>query len=173
MPSSVYEGIVMDVEMTYDDREFALEKTYERNRRKREAGVKDQKFDSTRGTLLIDYMGLLGERAVAKTLGIPVQQFNGLEGDEGYDLIWHGLKLQIRYTFHNRGHLIVNCTGNPEQIEPDIYILTIGSESRITILGYATRDHIRAVGTVKNFGYGNRFVLEQRELTDFAKLLKL
>jgi hypothetical protein len=140
---------------------------------KADAGVKDRKIDSKRGTLLVCYMGLLAEIAVAKALRISVNQDTMLGGDEGFDLSWNDLKVQIKYTFHERGHLIINRTGNPGEIPSDIYVLTKGSESRINIVGYTTREHARISGQTKDFGYGDNFVLEQWRLLDFARLARM
>lgn len=153
------------VHLTDEDLRLAEELAVQRNFPKRLADVKDQIVDDARGSLRIDVMGLLAERAVGKVLGAPLIMKAGLQGDSGYDLQLENLTVQVKYTFHQNGHLILIPRQKLRQLLcSDLYVLVTGSESMMKIVGYATREDCFRHGVMKDFGFGHNFCLDQAHL---------
>lgn len=164
----------MIVEMNEEDRAMALEYALERNKPKRQAGVMDRIVDASKGSLDVDYMGLLAEMAVAKTLKVPLMQLrDDLSGDPGYDLVWHDRKVQVKYTFHRTGHLLLVPPGRLNHpLLADLYVLVVGSEKEMDIVGYARALECKDLASVIDFGFGETLAIKQQDLHDFSDLLK-
>ena len=162
------------VPLTNEIKEEALYWTFMRNRTKRSEGVKDQRVDMNRGTLFIDYMGMLAEIAVAKNLNCKhLQNEDNILGDEGFDLLYSDIKVQVKYTFHDSGHLLLGKPNSQADLTSDIYILTTGDEKAITIIGYIAKEAITSLMIQKDFGFGMTWCIEQAKLRKFSSFPRL
>ena len=156
----------MDVELTDEDREIASVLAHKRNDPKIAYAVPNYRFDESHSDFDIHYVGVLAEIAVAKVLGISVDKNIDLGGDQKFDLVWKGLKIQVKYNHYSWGELYL-VKGEP--LVADVYVLVVGDIHKMTIKGWATRNDF-AKATIKNYGYGERLALFQKQLREFAEL---
>ena len=141
---------------------------------KRSIGVKSKNFDKGR---ISDYsltvFGVLGEVAVAKYLGVPVDYdfYPGTDG--GKDLEYAGRIIQIK-TATKRTDLIFDDLND---FQADIAILvkhlggnrdTVETDPRFGIVGWIERDDFMKSYQVKNYGFGDRAMVTERFLSPIS-----
>lgn len=117
-----------------------------------------------------DMLGVMGEYAVAKYLGLPFDTSINLEGDGGEtDLMLGKHNIQVKSTKYKTGRLVFN---NLKEIIADLFVLCYCSEPEmlVQILGYIKKEEIKNVSELKDLGYGLRIVIEQRHLLPIADL---
>lgn len=98
------------------DRLYALAE--ERNTNKEKHGVKTQSVDKQMSGAEMHYVGLKAERAVAKLLRSSISEENTLEGDDGYDLVYNGLAVDVKYSQ-------LDLKVRPGRFKADIIILVL------------------------------------------------
>ena len=107
----------------------------------RKAGVVDQKKFKEKSGFFIDRLGIIGEMAVAKALNVcPI--FNDSTKANGYDLLYQGLRIDVKTTERSDGNLIIKTKENPDV---DTYCLVRWDEenSVATIVGYMPKQEVR------------------------------
>lgn len=134
---------------------------------KREMTVPSQKVSKNRTDQEIDLLGILAEMAIAKLLGVSLEKKRMLTGDNGYDILWKNRKVEVKYTYHTKGHLMVR---SKERLKADLYILLTGNEKKMRVLGWIDKQGFLGRGTLKDFGYGPNFVIEQNELYEWDEV---
>jgi hypothetical protein len=120
-----------------------------------------------------DMLGVMGEYAVAKYLGLPFDTSINLDGDGGEtDLMLGSYNIQVKSTKYKTGRLVFN---NLKEIIADLFVLCYCSEPEMSveILGYIKKEAIKNVSELKDLGYGLRIVIEQRHLLPIADLNQL
>jgi hypothetical protein len=118
-----------------------------------------------------DMLGVMGEYAVAKFLGLPFDTTINLQGDGGETDIYLGkLNVQVKSTKYKTGRLVFN---NKKEIAADLFVLCYCSEPDllVQILGYIEKQLIDSVSEVKDLGHGLRIVVEQKHLLPISDLL--
>jgi hypothetical protein len=118
-----------------------------------------------------DMLGVMGEYAVAKYLGLPFDTTINLQGDGGETDIYLGkLNVQVKSTKYKTGRLVFN---NKKEIAADLFVLCYCSEPDllVQILGYIEKQLIDSVSEVKDLGHGLRIVVEQKHLLPISDLL--
>ena len=130
--------------------------------------VKDMMFDQKNTSEGINIIGHLGEQAVGKVLDIPVDTEVRTHGDEGWDLEYKGLRIQVKTSTLPK--LIFNA---PRLFSADIAILAqyVGEDRKnaqetpqFRIWGWVTKDEFLKNYYSENFGYGDRLVLDAHSL---------
>jgi hypothetical protein len=158
------------VELTDYDVHKANRQVYIRQKPKRDAFVPSQRVTNTHSEISIDFFGALAEIAVSKLLHISIDEKMILGGDGGYDFVWMGVKIDVKYTYHKDGHLIVM---SKDKLLADIYILLVGDSKRMDIIGLATKELFLEKGQFKDFGYGPVFAMAQDDLIGWESLTRL
>lgn len=136
-------------------------------RNTKKENVKSRRIDQNRSDYDIHFMGLLGEMAVAKYLGIGVDVNHNINGgDKGNDFIYQGKKVDVKYTDEIDNPLLV--FNNLYRFKSTFAILTRPVEKhcrhRVLIEGWTDKHHFRELAFKKDFGYGNRCCLERQNL---------
>ena len=114
-----------------------------RNDRKEQVDVKSKKVDVTKGELGAHLMGLRGEYAVGKLLGLPLDEDCWLHGDNGVDLEVAGYTFSVRTRGANGWDYALMCTDTSE-FNTDFGVLAWAPDRTpniVTIAGWTTRDH--------------------------------
>lgn len=137
-----------------------------REQPKREMKVATRKVSENRSDEDIDYLGVLAEMAISKLLKTPLVKNRLIRGDDGYDILWKKKRIEVKYTYHKRGHLMVR---NRDKCTADKYVLLTGDENRMAVLGWIDKDEFLKKGVLKDFGYGNNFVIEQEKLHHWSE----
>lgn len=120
-----------------------------------------------------DMMGIMGEYAVSKYLGLPFDTSINLEGDGGEtDLMLGKYNIQVKSTKYKTGKLVFN---KKEEVVADIFVLCycLEDQSMATIQGYIGRNHVLQHAVQMDLGRGMRWVIEQRLLKPIDDLLKI
>ncbi len=124
LPKDKAEIYALASERYYDHRKKG---TYEVNK------FHDQKIRA-------DVEGILGEWAVADSLNIP-RPFNN-EVDPGFDIVYNGHKIDVKYTSYRTGKLLVPLN---RKIKCDWLVLAVqdGKKSRVRLAGgISSKDYI-------------------------------
>lgn len=160
--------VTAEVSFSKSERSYAMLLAHRRNDPKVAQKVPNYRYDKKHKDLQIHYMGILSEMAVAKLLKVDLNTETDLAGDQGYDLKWGILKIDVKYCFHPHGRLAVM----PDKpLLADIYILVVGDEEKMKIVGWAKKDDFSTIAKVKDFGYGPRLAIEQNDLRDLTQIL--
>lgn len=164
----------MIYELTPDDLELASQIAHLRNDRKEKLRIKSKKFDPAKSEWDAHYNGIIGELGAARALGLPIDKRELLAGDNGIDLEFSGLSIEIRYRTKRGWDFALNGN-NISYLKSDIGILVWPGEDHETIelVGWTTRIHLLAAGELMNFGYGDRLVLKHQNMMKMPKLLKI
>jgi hypothetical protein len=128
--------------------------------------IKNRKI-SNQSDFAVNYAGLLGEYAVARSINAKVDTALMIAGDGGTDMVLNGNTIQIKTNMMPEKVLIFNQL---EHFKTDWAILcSIESASAVQIHGFISKGKF-----VKNFyrhdwGYGNRFCVKADVLAPIEK----
>lgn len=117
-----------------------------------------------------DLLGVMGEYAVSKILKIPIDTEVNLNGDGGEVDLWLGdWSIQVKSTKYNNGRLVFNST---EEMKALIDVLTICDidNKKVKIAGYISHKDLIRKMYLKDLGFGERYCLDQKDLTDISWL---
>lgn len=120
-----------------------------------------------------DLMGIMGEYAVSKYLGIPFDTSLSVEGDGGViDLMLGNYNIQVKSTKYRTGRLIFF---RKEEINADLFVLCTVLHEHCTanIVGWIGQAMALEVVSQIDLGRGLRWVIEQRHLLPPSDLLKI
>jgi hypothetical protein len=122
----------------------------------------------------IHYIGMLGEIAVAKTIGTTVSAEITVGGDGGNDMELHGQTIQVKTSSHANTppprYLIFN---NFEDFATDWAIsCSIQSPTVVRIHGFVGRGKFRGLANQHNFGYGIRICLDEKHLSPISRFME-
>ena len=138
--------------------------------------VTDRMFDITNTSEGINVLGHLGEQAVAQILGINTDTTIRTHGDDGWDLEYHNIQLQVKTS--NTPKLIFNA---PHLFSAEAGILAqfVGEDKRtaeldpsFVVWGWITHKEFMQRHYVKNFGYGDRWVVDSGYLHALDSILE-
>lgn len=143
-------------------------------RDKENNGVPDRMFDIHNTSRGIDIIGKLGEVVISKILNLPVDFHIKTRGDEGLDFILNDTTIQVKTSTHKS--LIFNSLG---QFKSDVAILVqyVGNDKthaeldpRFRILGWIDKQSFIDNHYRKNYGYGNRYVVDADILRPLSEM---
>lgn len=140
-------------------------KRYDNNRQR---GVRDKAIGIVGDLRLHEALSAAAEEFVAKALGLPYA--GDVSGpDKGYDLVMHGIRIQVKWTKNHSNRLI----SSPKQLNvADYYVLVTGPlPSDFKIRGWARLAELKA--SITDLGYGPTYSLNQDQLHPFEDLLAL
>jgi uncharacterized protein YunC (DUF1805 family) len=118
----------------------------------------------------VQYIGLKGEAAVAKLLGLKIDRRVMDGGDDGRDLFWRGRTIQVKASFPAQTlHLLINDS-NSLKCDYLVSVVTDKLTSAARIHGWIKTVDFLQSATIKNMGYGDRMALPIDKLHPIATL---
>jgi hypothetical protein len=162
------------VVLTDEEIEHALDFIDRMRKDKKEYSVVDRKFDKNNSSYAVNLMGYLGELAAGKLLGVPTDSEVRTGGDAGYDLVYNGQTIQVKTStttdlifnslslFKSDIAILVELEGDKTQ--PHI-------NSVFHVHGFITKEAFKESYVVKNYGYGDRFVVDSAMLSPVTDLI--
>lgn len=177
------------VELTVEELELLADLALQRNTNKEEHGVRSRKVDTELGEGEAHYIGLRAEHAVSKLLGVQFDRGNTLTGDDGTDIIYRGLKVDIKYsqmdlkfrpgTFTADVAILVQplsegkyiYAGKVVEAVPDNNVKKpIFAWANVLVVGWVSRSVFEAEHTIRNFGYNDVQFMEAGDLSPMESL---
>jgi hypothetical protein len=143
-----------------------------RNDNKKKHAVASKKVDDELSDEMMHYIGLKAEYAVAKLLGVEFNIENTLEGDSGFDLIYRGLTIDVKYSQRDLkfrpgtfkadiailvqplSHGVWKYKGNTFGPQVDSYVTKkVFRWRNVLVAGWIDRPAFEHAHTMENFGY--------------------
>jgi hypothetical protein len=164
------------VELNNSDMEAIAKIAHARNSVKERAGVRSNKFDASKGEEDAHLIGVMGEYAVAKYLGLKIDEVVTLHGDNGSDLnACNCIRIEVK-TRNRRGFDFALNNTRTSDIKWDVGILAYKvASNQIEIAGWISKVSFLSRCTVKNYNYGDRLVVEPDKmfaLTDLRNTIE-
>ena len=126
-------------------------------------GVKDRKFRGI-SNFQTHLEGFGGELAFAKMINVypDFSIYSRNAANDNGDLMWNGKSIDVKTTHLPNGRLITPYWKVNSKV--DIYVLMVGVFSNYEYKGYLYKQEFIRPDRLKDLGYGNTYVAEQREL---------
>lgn len=156
----------MIVELNDNEMLICTQMAMMRNQIARAAGVKDKLVWTEGNKLHIETIGVMAELAFCKWANIyPELDVKNQSGTT--DVIYKGVKCDLKATTRTDGKLLVSRTKNLES--SDVYILGIVSGNTVNFAGYAHASDIMQECNLQDLGYGPTYCFTQDQLTKFKE----
>ena len=146
-----------------------------RNYHKVREGIASKKYDDSKSEREVHEKGLRGELAAARLLGLSVDQRPRRNGDGGADLKFEcGLTCEVRYRTV-RGYDFALGSASVDSLRADVGVLMWPAQagSGAELVGWTSRVHVALQGKTKNYGHGDRLVVEPSDLLAPRSLFSL
>jgi hypothetical protein len=152
-------------EMAFIESHALAIQTYKRGR-----GIPAGKMDFGKKQLAVEIVGIKGEAAVAKHLGVKIDRSIHDEGDGGRDLTWQGRTIQVKSSFPaDTLHLLVNDSDSL-QCDYLVFVVTDETAPAARIYGWIKTVDFLQSATIKNMGHGDRMALPVDKLHPITTL---
>ena len=140
----------------------------DRCKHKRDLGIVNTKrIDQKRDDYAITREGMAGEWAVAKVLGVPVNLELYAGGDPGWDFEVSGIKIDVKTS--RAQYLLFNTI---KSFKADFAIFAkYLNDYQIDLVGMISRQEFTQKCEIRDFGYGENFVMHPDNLTDVREIL--
>jgi hypothetical protein len=178
------------VRITPEELASMADLAFRRNSKKERHGVKSRKVDKELGEEEAHYVGLKAELAVSKLLGAHMDTRNTLEGDDGKDIIYRGLTVDIKYSQRDlkfrpgtfKADLVIlvqplssgehTYAGQTVTAEPDDNVKTKPkfAWANVLVVGWVSRERFEAEHTMRNFGYNDMEFMDAGDLSPMGGL---
>lgn len=139
-------------------------------RYKRGRGIPAGKMEFGKSNYLVEVVGIKGEAAVAKYLGVKINRAIQDAGDDGRDLSWRGRHIQVKSSFPaSTLHLLVN---DSDSLKCDylVFVVTDETTPSARIHGWIKTVDFLQSAEIKNMGYGERIALPADRLHPMSTL---
>jgi hypothetical protein len=127
-------------------------------------GIEDKKFRDNISNFQTHLEGFGGELAFAKIINVypdfSIYSRNSVN-DNG-DLQWNSKSIDVKTTHIPNGRLITPYWKVNSKV--NIYVLMVGVFPKYEYKGYLYKEEFIIPNRLKNLGYGNTYVAEQRDL---------
>lgn len=117
----------------------------------------------------IDEIGLLGEAAVAKVLGLPLTAYLFSKQDDGVDFRYEHLTISVKTSDHPKARYFIDGQNNHLC---DIGVFCRVDGSKVHIVGYFTFWNWLVNREIKQFNGTSLNVLDQVHMKHFSDLMK-
>lgn len=143
---------------------------------KQQHNVTDRMFDRNNTSEGINVIGHLGEQAIGQALGYAVDTTVMVGGDDGSDMEHNGTTIQVKTS--QLKSLIFNAA---RLFKSDIAILVqyVGNDKtkseqdpRFKIWGYIDKETFLSNHYKKDYGYGERLVMDVQDLHPIEELIE-
>jgi hypothetical protein len=109
-------------------------------------------------------IGLMGEAAVCKYLGVNFHVDIHKFGDDGNDIVINGYKIQVKTLSKERRDPLL-YVNDIDKVSSDILVGGfVSSPTSITLFGAASKSHFKRVMHEVDFGYGKRDAVSEEDL---------
>jgi len=140
---------------------------HERHKYKQDWQVKTQRVDQKRDDFAITREGMAGEWAVSKVIDTPVNLDLHPGGDAGWDFEYCGIKIDVKTS--KAKYLLFNTLSS---FKADLAVFArYLNEYQVELVGAITRKDFVAKHQLKNFGYGDKYVVDPLLLNDVRDYL--
>ena len=141
---------------------------HERWSYKRDLGyVSTKRVDQKRDDYAITREGMAGEWAVGKVLGVPVNLDLHPGGDPGWDFDYCGIKIDVKTS---RAKYLLFKTQNSFKADFAVFAKYL-NDYQIELAGMVSRQEFMEKCEIRDFGYGENFVMHPDNLTDVREIL--
>ena len=133
--------------------------------------TRSNNFTPHRTEFELHYVGVMGEFVVARALGVSVDRSVKIGSDNGIDLMFRDASIQVKASTYtgNEPSLIFN---DLEEFKADLAVgVQILCPVRTSIMGWMSREDFLTKHKIANYGYGNRFVVGQKQLATIGALI--
>jgi hypothetical protein len=136
-------------------------------------GVLNNNRICNQGDFAIHYTGMLGEIAVGKAIGVNVRTDLTFAGDGFVDMFYDKQSIQVKTSTHaylkpDQVRYLIFTT--LEEFSTDWAVLcSVKSPALVVIHGFVSRKKFMVKQTKQNFGYGDRFCLDEKFLTPIER----
>ena len=154
------------VELTSDD--LARIETLAHGRNDPKWGhVASMRVDQKRDDLAVNLLGLRGEFAVSKYLGVSLSYEIHMRGRKNkYDLIYAGQTIEVKVNTFEGGDLYFDS-----YFKADYAVLVVPAPAgAMRIVGYASREEFKDLSRIVNYGHGDRLAMPQWQLRPIEEL---
>jgi len=136
----------------------------------KEGKIATRRVDGKRDDLELNLLGLRGEFAVAKHLGVSLNYEIHMRGRKNkYDLIYAGQTIEVTVNSYPGGDLYFNA-----YFDADYAVLVVPAPAgAMRIAGYASREEFRDLSRIVNYGHGDRLAMSQWQLRPIEELKAL
>lgn len=160
------------VEVSFDELELRRlwNRAVERQRPKDQAVAARDKRVSSTDNVRMHYLGLKGEAAAGKVLGLPINLSTGISGRNFLDLV-SDYKIEVKC---QQGYLIFSHGGNsalPLDVDAIVLVTRTAKEATVNVQGWTTPAHFMAHYFVDDFGYGETFCMQPAALFPIKSLI--
>lgn len=143
-----------------------LAKAFQAN--KRHHGVQTKKFDPNFNDYEVQLIGLKGEVAVAKLLGVSVDRRLFIGGDTGEDLKHRGLTIQVKTARPSNTYEPDLAINDSKSLKCDLLVrcTTDVETPAVRVNGWIRTIDFLQAAKIKNYGYGDRMTLPVSDLNE-------
>ena len=117
----------------------------------------------------IFYIGMLGEIAVSKYLGIPINNEVLVGGDGGIDMHYKNQSIQIKTRTHLKNPIYLMYKHKEEFVADWSILCTIETPTSVGIRGFISKAKFMQKSKPLDFGYGASYVVDIENLADMNK----
>ena len=137
---------------------------------KRSLGVKSRKYDENKGEYELHYIGAMGEVAISNEFDVPLDFAVHANGDNGTDIFINEWKCQVK-TFCHTAKEIDFFLNDMSQFNAQVGVgVQVLSPVRVRIMGCISRAKFEEKSDTRNYGYGDRLLVHERELSAVSVL---
>ena len=115
----------------------------------------------------IFYVGMLGEIAISKYLGIPLNPEVLVGGDGGIDMYYKGQSIQVKTRTFTTPPIYLMYKTKEELVADWSVMCTVQSPTTVGIRGFISKTKFLQKAKPQDFGYGESFVVDAVDLADF------
>jgi hypothetical protein len=131
-------------------------------------GIQTNKISGTLTDLELHYLEVMGQYAVSKYLGVPMDWSICVGGNKNPHFTVNGITMRVQTPTHHPPVLKLNRV---EDFYTDLMVVCMewpGEPGVIAIYGCVSRDRFLREHMLKDFGYGKRLTLMSWDLTPIA-----
>lgn len=115
----------------------------------RSTGIENKRADGSRSDNDVDVLGIKGEVAVAKLLGLSYDRIFTVGTDDGSDLNFKGITIDVKSTFHEGGRLLLR-----RELRSEVAVLVVPTkdDNVMRVVGYTDAKHYERHKVVDSIG---------------------
>ena len=132
---------------------------------------RDEAMTRDHDPIITNAVGMMGELAVARLLGVSVDTSVHAGGDGGVDMVYRKKTVCVKTVSSPSYRLAFMTDNGDDACDLNVMAWATPNLSFVNILGWCSREDVLSHGRVVDLGYGNRWVVEQEHLQPFSILL--
>lgn len=148
------------IPINQEQREYSKKLGEDIRQNKQSSGFRDLACADSKGA---SYLGFLGETVFADYFGFSRPKLIDGAVDEGFDFLFRGQKIDLKTTSRNSGVKLILFPNHLEK-ESEGFVLLNCLGSFMEVVGSISKDKFVMKAKEKDFGYGNRLYVTERQL---------